>query len=50
MFADNDDEAKKIATENYHKGEFVLEPGSLLAKQMAIHRVADGKKSEWTEF
>ena len=50
VFADNDDEAKKIATENYHKGEFVLEPGSLLAKQMAIHRVADGKKSEWTEF
>ena len=50
VFADNDEEAKTIAIENYKNEEFVLEPGNLMAKQMAIHCDADDEITEWIEF
>ena len=43
IIAENEEKAEKIATEKYNNGEFVLEPGNLVAKQMQIHNVTDDK-------
>ena len=50
IIAENEEEAEKIATEKYNNGEFVLEPGNLVAKQMQIHNVTDDKYIDWFEF
>lgn len=47
--AESAEEAMKIAEEKYHNGEFVLEPGELVAKQMAITS-PESEATEWTEF
>ena len=48
--AQSDDEAMVIAIEKYKNGEFVLEPGNLVAKQMEIHSLEKDTYTEWFEF
>ena len=43
------EEAMLIAEEKYKKGEFVLEPGTLVAKQMCVWE-PEGERTEWVEF
>lgn len=43
------EEAMEIAEEKYENGEFVLDPGNLVAKQMAITE-PDDEATEWCEF
>ncbi len=50
VYADSDEEAEKIAIEKYNNGEFVLEPGSLVTKQMEIHNITDNEYIDWFEF
>ena len=50
VFAKSEEEAEEIATEKYSNGEFVLEPGNLVAKQMQIHNVTEDEYTEWFEF
>ncbi len=47
--AKNEEEALEIAQEKYRKGEFVLEPGELLEKQICAVS-PDGKCTDWQEF
>lgn len=42
-------EALIKAEENYHKGEFVLEPGEVQFKQIAVVEPEE-EKTEWREF
>ena len=49
VMAENSREAIKTAEEKYRKGEFVLEPGELQYKQMAIHK-PDSEASGWIAF
>lgn len=49
VIAENADEAMEIAEMNYRKGKFVLEPGEVQFKQMAIV-APENEVSEWTEF
>jgi hypothetical protein len=44
------DEAEKIAEEKYNCGEFVLNPGNLVCKQMSIKDLSDNTECEWFEF
>ena len=50
VIAETDEEAASIATEKYSKGEFVLAPGNLVAKQMHIHNLTDNEYTDWVEF
>ena len=47
--ADDFEDALKIAAEKYRKGEFVLCPGELHFKQMAVVK-PDRESIEWIEF
>ena len=47
--AESAEEAMQTAEDKYHNGEFVLEPGALICKQMAIVE-PDDEVTEWTEF
>lgn len=47
--AETTEAAMRIAEEKYNKGKFVLEPGNLVTKQMAITS-PDNALTEWTEF
>lgn len=47
--ANNAEEAMEIAEKKYERGDFTLEPGNLVAKQMAIIS-PDGEATEWCEF
>lgn len=47
--AESAEEAMAIAEQKYNDGEFVLEPGELVSKQMAITS-PDNEATEWTEF
>ena len=47
--AEDAGQAMQIAEEKYDKGEFVLTPGNLVCKQMAITK-PDNEVTEWTEF
>lgn len=47
--AENAKQAMKIAKEKYHNCEFVLEPGEVCFKQMAVIQ-PDNVATEWTEF
>lgn len=49
VFAESGEQAMEIAESKYKKGEFVLEPGELCAKQMAITAPSDSV-TEWMEF
>ena len=48
--ADTEEEAAKIAEKKYRNGEFVLEPGKLISKQMQINNLTDNEITEWIEF
>ena len=50
VFAETEEEAVEIATEKYNSGEFVLEPGNLVSKQMEVHNVTDDEYTDWFEF
>lgn len=43
------EEAMEIAEKKYKNGEFVLDPGDLVTKQMAITG-PDDEATEWCEF
>ena len=47
--AESAEEAMNIAEEKYKKCEFVLEPGNLTFKQMAVIS-PESEATEWTEF
>lgn len=47
--AKNAEQAIELAENKYQNGEFVLEPGEVCFKQMAIIK-PDNKASEWIEF
>ncbi len=49
VIAENAKEAMKIAVDKYNTSEFVLEPGFLVAKQMAITSL-NHEEMEWIEF
>ena len=50
VFAEDLDKAMEIAIKKYNSGEFVLDPGNLVAKQMEIHDVIEDTYTEWIEF
>jgi len=47
--ANTAEEAMALAEDGYYAGKYVLAPGNLVAKQMAISSPAD-ETTEWTEF
>lgn len=47
--AESAEDAMEIAEQKYNNGEFVLEPGNLVSKQMAITS-PENEVTEWTEF
>ncbi len=47
--ADTAEEAMAIAEHRYRNGEYVLDPGDLVAKQMAITSPCN-EATEWKEF
>ena len=47
--AETAEEAMEIAKQKYQDGDFVLEPGNLIAKQMGVAS-PEGIMSEWVEF
>jgi hypothetical protein len=48
--ANSEQEAFDLATEKYNCGEFVLEPGNLVIKQMLISDVKGNQITDWEEF
>ena len=46
--ANNEDDAIEIAIQKYKEGEFILEPGNLIVKQMAV--VDNTTPTEWFAF
>lgn len=48
--ADSIEEAMNIAEEKYNEGEFILDPGSLVAKQMCAENEIGTETTEWMEF
>lgn len=47
--ANDIDEAREIAENKYKNGEFMLCPGEVQFKQMAVVK-PDGESTEWNEF
>lgn len=50
IFAENDEQAENIAIEKYNSGEFVLDPGNLVLKQMQINNETEDYIIDWKEF
>lgn len=50
VYADTSKDALQIAMEKYNNGEFVLEPGNLVNKQMCIEDTSTASHTEWMEF
>jgi hypothetical protein len=48
--AENVEEAENIAQIKYNNNEFVLEPGNLISKKMAIVDNSNDYQTEWFEF
>ena len=48
--AETMEEAMEVAEAKYKSGEFVLEPGNLVAKQMMGEEVGGNDSTEWVEF
>lgn len=46
----NRNEAIKKAVENYKSGKFVLEPGNIIFRQMAIINSSENDITEWVKF
>mgnify|MGYP004491986831 CR=1 FL=1 len=49
VYADDSEEAMKIAEKKYKNGEFILDPGEVQFKQMCISR-PENEVTEWSEF
>lgn len=49
VIAESSEAAMKIATDKYRKGKFVLRPGEVHFKQMAITK-PNNEATEWCEF
>ena len=49
LYANDSEEAFELAEQKYKSGEFILEPGEVTHKQMAIMEPAD-EVTEWVEF
>lgn len=49
VMAENADSAKRIAEDRYKNGEFVLEPGNVTARRMAVEN-SDDEAEMWTDF
>ena len=49
VMAKDYDEAINLAIRNYEQGDFVLEPGDVVARQLAITSPAN-EVTEWLEF
>ena len=49
LYANDSEEAFELAEQKYKSGEFVLEPGKVTYKQMAIMKPADDV-TEWVMF
>jgi hypothetical protein len=47
--ADNQQQALEKAKQNYYNGSFVLEPGEVQCKQMAVVN-DNNNEAEWLEF
>lgn len=47
--ADNAEEAMELAAQRYRNGEYILEPGEVQFKQMAITKPCS-KVTAWVEF
>lgn len=50
VYAEDLNTAMKTAAQKYRNGEFVLEPGEILGKQMSVYDSRDGSYTEWVEF
>lgn len=50
MNANSLEEAMNMVKEKYKEGEFVLAPGTLIAKQMQAINENSKEMTEWTEF
>lgn len=48
--ASSEEDAMFMAIEKYKNGEFILDPGNLVAKQMEIHDIEEDTYTEWFEF
>lgn len=48
--ASSKEDAMFMAIEKYKNGEFILDPGNLVAKQMEIHDLEKDTYTEWFEF
>lgn len=48
--AETMEEAMEIAEARYKSGEFVLEPGNLVSKQMMGEEIGSNDSTEWVEF
>ena len=48
VVAESEEDARKIAEKRYQDGEFVLSPGNLVSKKMAV--VSEKEEAEWVEF
>ena len=49
LYANDSDEAFELVKQKYNSGEFVLEPGEVTHKQMAITK-PENEATEWVEF
>lgn len=49
VWAEEGEDPLKIAEEKYWTGEFILSPGEVQHRQMAVHS-PDSEAAEWVEF
>lgn len=50
VYADNLDDAVQIAKSNYSKGKFVLSPGNISNKKLAVIDMDNNSEYEWSDF
>ena len=48
--AESEEEAMEIAKEKYKNGEFILEPGNVTQRQIAVYDPQTETTTDWTEF
>ena len=50
VYADNLDDAVQIVKSNYCKGKFVLSPGNISDKKLAVIDMDNNSEYEWIDF
>ena len=50
VYADNLDDAVQIVKSNYNKGKFVLSPGNISGKKLAVIDMNNNSEYEWIDF